>query len=158
MSQIYPMSFCKAVAKTLSRILYSDETTAAPLVDVVSDPGVDEGLFLSCGEIATNVADTGGVPHPERHGLAKSQPHNTSIDGEALWEDLAAEDDAVYRRLDDLRHGQASDQNDLISAAAITPGMPIVRGEAPRHSPKLRGGSQVLPTIALVARSVGKGR
>ena len=54
------------------------------MVDVVSDPEVNEGLFLSCGKIATNVVRTGGVPHPERHGSAELQPYNTSIDGEAL--------------------------------------------------------------------------
>ena len=101
MSQVYPMPVCKAMAKTLSRILYSGEATAAPLIDVASDPRVDEGLSPSCGGIATNVAGTEGVPHSERHGSAESQSNNMFIDGEALWEDLAAEDDAVYRRLDD---------------------------------------------------------
>ena len=57
-----------------------------------------------------------------------------SIDGEALWEDLAAEDDAVYRRLDDLRHEQANGQSNLISTPALAPDMPVIRGEVPRNS------------------------
>ena len=156
MSQVYPMPFCKAMAKTLSRMLHSSKATAAPLADITSDPRAGEGLFLSCERIATNVVGSEGVPHSGHHGSAETQSNNMSIDGEALWEDLAAEDDAVYRRLDDLRHDQANGQSDLISTPALAPDMPVIRGEVPRHSPKLKGGTQILPTIALVARSVGK--
>ena len=151
-SQVYPLPFCRAVAKTLLRLLHANESTAAPSVDVISDTEPKDVVCPNFEKNAIKVAETGGVPHPERHGSAKSQLCNTSIDGDAFWEDLAAEDDAVYRRLDELRRGQTGGQDDL--SPAVPPGMPIIRDKTLKHSPKLRVEYLDLPTMALVARSV----
>ena len=100
----------------------------------------------------------GGVPHQDtRRKPAETLRSIASSDGDMLWEDMAAKDDAVFERLAKLRKAEAEPLTNLPPhVSMVIAAMPVVQDEEQKHRPKLKAGSFNAPYIALVARSVGK--